>query len=339
MDGLLVAQTVADDDIFGAKSPGVARAAAHAFDNGAMQIEQIAGFQVAPIGGAVGAIRLDVLEGAQIIEKLGLARRLWVGRFVARQAQPAAARVTSDVKALNARLAGELGLAADTVVLLADGPFGDFYVSEALAPALRTRALARAKALFAADGQVEAVFTRAELAALPIPSGSEREWSLAERARASFHPDRSGDLIVLLKPLVTPIAAPGRGYVATHGSPWDYDRRVPLLFWQKGRTGFEATAAGGDGGHPAHSGGIGGVADWGAGDRRTVPGPRARRGGARVGRGLDHLFVRTVGSTLHPFVLSLSKDAPEPVRQARDLSRLSAEVRGWALLCRAHGSA
>ena len=155
------------------------------------------------------------------------------------QAIPVAARVTSDVKALNARLAGELGLAADTPVLLADGPFGDFYVSEALPPKLRTRALDRARALFAADRQVEVVFTHAELAALPIPSGSEREWSLAQRARASFHPDRSGDLVVLLKPQVTPIATPGRGYVATHGSPWDYDRRVPLLFWQAGRTGFE----------------------------------------------------------------------------------------------------
>ena len=32
---------------------------------------------------------------------------------------------------------------------------------------------------------------------------------------------------------------PRRGYVATHGSPWDYDRRVPILFWRKGMAGFE----------------------------------------------------------------------------------------------------
>ena len=155
------------------------------------------------------------------------------------QAQPAAARVTLDMKALNARLAGELRLPSGTPVLLADGPFGDVYLSQALTPAQRTRALASARAALAADPQVETVFTHAELAALPIPTGSQREWSLAERARASFHPDRSGDLIVLLKPQVTPIATPGRGYVATHGSPWDYDRRVPLLFWQAGRVGFE----------------------------------------------------------------------------------------------------
>jgi predicted AlkP superfamily pyrophosphatase or phosphodiesterase len=38
---------------------------------------------------------------------------------------------------------------------------------------------------------------------------------------------------------VTPIADTGRGYVATHGSPWDYDRRVPILFWRKGMTPYE----------------------------------------------------------------------------------------------------
>ena len=36
-----------------------------------------------------------------------------------------------------------------------------------------------------------------------------------------------------------PIPVPGPAYTATHGSIWDYDRRVPLLFWRKGLTGFE----------------------------------------------------------------------------------------------------
>ena len=27
--------------------------------------------------------------------------------------------------------------------------------------------------------------------------------------------------------------------VTTHGSIWDYDRRVPMLFWRKGVTGME----------------------------------------------------------------------------------------------------
>ena len=43
----------------------------------------------------------------------------------------------------------------------------------------------------------------------------------------------------MLKRGVVPIPTPGPGFVATHGSPWDYDRRVPILFWRKGMTGFE----------------------------------------------------------------------------------------------------
>ncbi len=155
------------------------------------------------------------------------------------QAVPAAARVTLDTKALNEALVAELTLAPGTPVLLADGPFGDVYVSEVLPAATRARALRLARDRLTADPQVALVLTHDELAAFPIPGGSPREWSLVERARASFHPDRSGDLIVLLRPQVTPIAKPAAGYVATHGSPWDYDRRVPILVWQRGRTGFE----------------------------------------------------------------------------------------------------
>ena len=40
--------------------------------------------------------------------------------------------------------------------------------------------------------------------------------------------------MVLLKRDITPIPNPSGGYVATHGSPWDYDRRVPILFWRPG---------------------------------------------------------------------------------------------------------
>jgi predicted AlkP superfamily pyrophosphatase or phosphodiesterase len=36
-----------------------------------------------------------------------------------------------------------------------------------------------------------------------------------------------------------PIVDPTKGYVATHGSPWDTDRRVPILFWRKGMRPFE----------------------------------------------------------------------------------------------------
>ena len=45
--------------------------------------------------------------------------------------------------------------------------------------------------------------------------------------------ERSGDIIVMLKPHIMPVVDTSR-YAATHGSPWDYDRRVPIAFWRKG---------------------------------------------------------------------------------------------------------
>jgi len=66
---------------------------------------------------------------------------------------------------------------------------------------------------------------------------------LIQRARASFYPGRSGDFFVILKKDVTPIADTSRGSIATHGSPWDYDRRVPILFWRPGFNGATVDAA------------------------------------------------------------------------------------------------
>ena len=81
--------------------------------------------------------------------------------------------------------------------------------------------------------------TGEELAKHPISTRSPDTWTLRDKLRASYNAQRSGDFIVVLKPRVTPIPESGMGYVATHGSVWDYDRRVPILFWRKGLTGFE----------------------------------------------------------------------------------------------------
>jgi predicted AlkP superfamily pyrophosphatase or phosphodiesterase len=77
------------------------------------------------------------------------------------------------------------------------------------------------------------VFTSDQLRRTASPTTSPDRWTLVQRARASFDLQRSGDLIVLLKPHITPIVDT-KVYIATHGSPWDYDRRVPILFWRAG---------------------------------------------------------------------------------------------------------
>ena len=103
------------------------------------------------------------------------------------------------------------------------------------------RALDEAVRLYRASPQVEAVFTKDEIARTPLPTASPDKWSLIERVRAGFDPRRSGDLFLVLKPHVTPIGHV-RGSVATHGSPWDYDRRVPILFWRPGFRGATVQA-------------------------------------------------------------------------------------------------
>src|SRR5690606_8942260 len=110
------------------------------------------------------------------------------------------------------------------------GPFGDMYLSKALTPAQRKTALAELVARYRAHPQVEAVVTAEELASRPISKRAADTWSLLDKLRASYNAQRSGDFIVVLKDRVTPIPESGLGYVATHGSVWDYDRRVPMLF-------------------------------------------------------------------------------------------------------------
>ena len=91
-----------------------------------------------------------------------------------------------------------------------------------------------AVATYRAHPQVEAVFTNEQLARTPMPTTTPDKWTLIERARTSFDAKRSGDFVVLLKRDITPIADTKGGYVSTHGSVWDYDRRVPIIFWRPG---------------------------------------------------------------------------------------------------------
>ncbi len=139
--------------------------------------------------------------------------------------------------AVGTRIGTQFGLTGPA--LLGRGVFGDTYLSTAVPAEKRAAVRAAAVALYKAHRQVAAVFTKDELIATPSPTNPVEDWSLIERARASFDAERSGDFIVLLKPYVTPIPNAGLGYVATHGSPWGYDRRVPILFWWKGIAPFE----------------------------------------------------------------------------------------------------
>lgn len=155
-------------------------------------------------------------------------------------AAPTAQRIDAGLspEALEKALAAKLKIPV-TPLLYADGGAGDFYLSKALDAKQRKAVQAEAIAWLTAQPQVEMVVSAEELAARPISKKSPELWDIKDRLRASYNAKRSGDFIVVLKPRVTPIPSGGSGYVATHGSVWDYDRRVPILFWRKGIAGFE----------------------------------------------------------------------------------------------------
>jgi predicted AlkP superfamily pyrophosphatase or phosphodiesterase len=71
---------------------------------------------------------------------------------------------------------------------------------------------------------VAVAFTREDLLAQNAP-----ENSLATAFARSCHNQRSGDVLFAFRPYSIHGGTP-----ATHGSPWEYDKHVPLLFWGSG---------------------------------------------------------------------------------------------------------
>lgn len=81
---------------------------------------------------------------------------------------------------------------------------------------------AAAEAAAASPG-VRAAFTRSQLSTGNLP-----ESPLARKASNSFNSQRSGDVFLILDPYSVPVASET---ATTHGSPWNYDAQVPLIFW------------------------------------------------------------------------------------------------------------
>jgi hypothetical protein len=131
-------------------------------------------------------------------------------------------------------LVAEFKLGTDGSRLLEGAPQGDIYLSAAVPEALRPQVLAAAKAKMLAFPQVQAVITADEISNTTPPSPPVDDWTLFEKAKASFDRTRSGDLLVFLRPRVIP-----PGHVTTHGSPWNYDRRVPIVFLYPGMVPHE----------------------------------------------------------------------------------------------------
>jgi hypothetical protein len=83
---------------------------------------------------------------------------------------------------------------------------------------------------------IHKAYTRTQLTRGPLPGDP-----IGERVRRSFHPDRSGDVAVVLKPYHLLGSPLGTG--TTHGTPHPYDTHVPLLVYGPGvRAGVRSEA-------------------------------------------------------------------------------------------------
>ncbi len=140
-----------------------------------------------------------------------------------------AARMAQSISpdAIGTEIGRRLGLSGDVLA-------GEYHVAAGVPEGRHAEVIALGKQLIAAHPQVEAVYTAAEVAAHPLPTTRPEQWTTLDKFRASFDPERSGDLLVALKRNITTIANPRPGIVATHGTIHDYDRMVPILFWRSG---------------------------------------------------------------------------------------------------------
>lgn len=86
------------------------------------------------------------------------------------------------------------------------------------------QAEAVARAALLARPEMQAVYTRAEL------TGSSALDAIGEMMRLSYYPARSPDVMYVLKPYWIEAGKFG----STHGSPFDYDTHVPLLWYGAG---------------------------------------------------------------------------------------------------------
>ncbi|HWI86234.1 MAG TPA: alkaline phosphatase family protein [Sphingomonas sp.] len=140
---------------------------------------------------------------------------------------------TAFTKALNDALKAQLKLAYDPIV--GDDP-QQLTINVGPDETLRASVRDAAVAWLKQRPEVAAVFTADETAAAaPPPGKTADQLSVVERFHESYDKDRSGDIQVEFSRYASFGTPRGPGdTVAGHGSPWDYDRRVPVLFWWPG---------------------------------------------------------------------------------------------------------
>jgi predicted AlkP superfamily pyrophosphatase or phosphodiesterase len=137
------------------------------------------------------------------------------------------------VSKLNKAVMQATGLTYEPIV--GDDP-QQLYINVGPDETLRTKVRDAAVAWLKQRPEVHGVFTRAEVeAAIVPPHTPPTDLSFAQRFHESYDADRSGDIAVAYAERTSFGVPRGPGdVVAGHGSPWDHDRQVPILFWWPG---------------------------------------------------------------------------------------------------------
>ena len=142
---------------------------------------------------------------------------------------------------LNGHLKQALGISWDPIS--ADDP-QQLYITSPGDPAFLARLRSETISWLKQQPSVDNVLTSDEVAAAaPPPLKSPADLTIAERLNESFDKARSPDIFVVFKKYSTQGVPRGPSdYVAGHGSPWDYDRQVPILFWWRGAPSLSSPA-------------------------------------------------------------------------------------------------
>lgn len=140
---------------------------------------------------------------------------------------------------INADLKARFGLDANPLATSGGGLIVVDGQKVSLPEPLRTQVIAAAVELLNAEPQINLAVSRDELLADRLPDSRDpEELTVRERLRLSAHEGRGADI---LRANAYGLTGSGRvgGAISSHGSPWDYDRRVPIIFWWPNAIGQE----------------------------------------------------------------------------------------------------
>jgi predicted AlkP superfamily pyrophosphatase or phosphodiesterase len=195
--------------------------------------------QLAALDQALGQFfaRLDALKVPYVVVLTADHGSSDAAERAARNGSPGSHRLDGKalLEALNAHLRQTFALAGDPIK---GGDLQDMAIQTG-DPALDLRVRAETVSWLQGKPDIAQVLTRDQVAAAAPPRGTSPEkLTMAERFHEGFDPARSGDVFAVVAEHVSTIVPrkPGDA-VAGHGSPWDYDRRVPILFWWPGAAG------------------------------------------------------------------------------------------------------